>query len=188
MNSRLQLWNKQVIIPDLVYKFNSKNIHDIIQLNDIVLKSTVNTTITDSKDIIFGLMILELLSNQRAKVTRIRKSIAAFKTRKSMPISSKVTMRNKNLYLFLDFFISVVLPKTTQFKELTKNSLVKSNTSVSIGLSNLTAFLQLNKESEQLPKDIGLTVTLNSREFKSKYKLVVLLSQYQIPVILQKEQ
>ena len=123
-----------------------------------------------------------MLSNQKAKVLRTRKSIAAFKTRKFIPISSKVTIRNKNLYFYLDFFVSVVLPKIPQLREFGKTSVVKSCNSISLGVSNLTTFLQLNKESEQLPKDMGMTVTLNSNEFNSKSKFLVLLSQYQIPV------
>ena len=82
MNNRFQLWNKYVVTPDLIYKLNSKNIHNIVGLKNIVLKSTINTTITDSKDILFGLVALELLSNQELKSARTRKSIAAFKTRK----------------------------------------------------------------------------------------------------------
>ena len=187
MNDRFRLWNKHVVIPDLIYKFNSKNIHTVVELKDIVLKSTVNTTITDSKDILFGLVALELLSNQRAKILRTRKSIAAFKTRKFMPISSKVTLRNKNLYNFLDFFVSMVLPRMSNIKELTRSSVVKSKTSVNIGLSNLTTFLQLGKESEQLPKDVGITVTLNSNQAHLDSELLLLLSQYQIPIILNKE-
>jgi large subunit ribosomal protein L5 len=187
MDNRFQLWNKYVVTPDLIYKLNSKNIHNIVGLKNIVLKSTINTTITDSKDILFGLVALELLSNQRAKVLRTRKSIAAFKTRKFMPISSKVTMRNKNLYSFLDFFVSVVLPRTSNIKELAKGSLVRSNASVNIGLSNLTTFLQLSKESEQLPKDVGITVTLNSNKAYLDYELLLLLNQYQIPIIMNKE-
>ena len=96
-------------------------------------------------------------------------------------------MRNKNLYSFLDFFVSVVLPRTSNIKELAKGSLVRSNASVNIGLSNLTTFLQLSKESEQLPKDVGITVTLNSNKAYLDYELLLLLNQYQIPIIMNKE-
>jgi len=182
MKNRLELWNKNVIIPDLIYKFNLRNIHEVTYLENIVLKSTLNSSVAEPRDIVFALVALELLSNQKAKVLRTRKSIAAFKTRKFIPISSKVTIRNKNLYFYLDFFVSVVLPKFPQLREFGKTSVVKSCNSISLGVSNLTTFLQLNKESEQLPKDMGMTVTLNSNEFNSKSKFLVLLSQYQIPV------
>jgi len=102
--SRLQLWYKNIVSVDLIYKLNPTNSHEIIKLKNITLKSTINTSVSEPKDIIFGLVILELLSNQKAEVLKTRKSIAAFKIRKSVPISSKVTIRSKNLYDYMDFF------------------------------------------------------------------------------------
>ena len=182
--TRLQTWNKNIVSSDLVYKLNPKNIHDLTRFENVVLKSCINSSIQDQKDIIFGLVALELLTNQKAKVSRTRKSIAAFKTRKFMPISTKVTLRKKNLYNYLDFFICIVLPRLPQLKEFEKNSVIKAKTSLSIGLPNLTIFPQLTKESEQLPKNMGLTLTINSNNIHSNTSLLLFLSEFQMPVIL----
>lgn len=182
--NRLQIWNKNIVSSDLIYKLNSKNLNNIISLTNIVLKSTINTSISDPKDIIFGLVALELLTNQKAKISRTRKSIAAFKTRKFVPISSKVTLRKRKLYSCIDFLICVAFPKWTQIKELEKRSLVIAKTSLSLGLPNLTMFPQLIKEYEQLPKEMGLTVTMNSTNVVNESDLLMLLSQYQMPVTL----
>ena len=182
--NRLYSWDKIVVTSDLIYKFNSKNVHDITKLDNFVIKSTINTSIYESKDIIFGLVALELITNQKVKVSRTKKSIAAFKTRKFMPISAKVTIRNKRLYCYLDFFNFVVLPKWPQFKELTKSSLVNSKNSLSLGLTHLSIFPQLTKESELLPKDMGLTITINGTIINHESDLLLLLSEFQLPVTL----
>jgi len=182
--NRLQIWNKNIVSSDLIYKLNSKNLNNIISLNNIVLKSTINTSISDPKDIIFGLVALELLTNQKAKVSRTRKSIAAFKTRKFVPISSKVTLRKRNLYSCIDFLICIAFPKWTHIKELEKHSLVSARTSLSLGLPNFTMFPQLIKEYEQLPKEMGLTITMNSTNVVNESDLLMLLSHYQMPVTL----
>ena len=101
-----------------------------------------------------------------------------------MPISSKVTIRRKGLYCYLDFFNFVVLPKWPQFKELTKSSLVNDKNSLSLGLTHLSIFPQLTKESELLPKDMGLTVTMNTRSVSRESDLLLLLSEFQFPVTL----
>ena len=88
--NRLQVWNRNIVYSDLVYKLNPENLNGMIHLDDIVLKSTINTSVSEPKDIIFGLVALELLTNQKAKVSRTRKSIAAFKTRKFVPPHSSV--------------------------------------------------------------------------------------------------
>lgn len=178
------MWSKNIVSSDLIYKLNPKNLHNIICLNDIVLKSTINTSINDPKDIIFGLVVLELLTNQKAKLSRTRKSVAVFKTRKFVPISSKITLRRKKLYSCIDFLICIAFPKWTQLKELEKRSLVVSKTSLSLGLPNFTMFSQLTKEYEQLPKEMGVTFSINSINIVNESDLLILLSEYQMPVVL----
>lgn len=182
--NRLQIWNRNVVHPDLVYKLNPNNLNSMVKLDDMILKSTINTSVGEPKDVIFGLVALELLTNQKAKVSRTRKSIAAFKTRKFIPISSKVTMRKNRLYSYLDFLISVAFPKWPQLKELEKKSLVNSKKSLSLGLSNLTMFPQLTKEYEQLPNNMGITVTINTSSVHNESSLLLLLSEFQVPVIV----
>tara|TARA_B100000795_G_scaffold261930_1_gene239252 strand:+ start:897 stop:1451 length:555 start_codon:yes stop_codon:yes gene_type:complete len=182
--SRLQLWGKNTVSIDLIYKLNLSNLHEMNCLRSVVLKSTVNSSVGEPKDIVFGLVVLELLSNQKAKVLRTRKSIAAFKTRKFTPISSKVTIRSKNLHDFLDFLVCIVLPKLAQFKELNKNNLVTSRKSLSVGFANLAIFPQLSKESERLPRNVGLTVTFTSGSVsKTRPKLLLLLGEFQMPIV-----
>ena len=126
--------------------------------------------------------LLEVLTNQKAKVLRTRKAVAAFNTKKFNAISSKVTVRGKTLHTFLWFLITVVLPRVSNFKELTRKSLTHDKNSLSLGLSNLALFPQLSKESEQLPKELGITITFNLDPKDSN--LLLLLSEYQIPVLI----
>jgi len=180
--NRLKLWGDSIIKNDLIYKLDSKNIHSMLKLKTIILKSTVNSATSESKDILYSLIALEVLTNQKAKVLRTRKAVAAFNTKKFNAISSKVTVRGKTLHTFLWFLITVVLPRVSNFKELTRKSLTHDKNSLSLGLSNLALFPQLSKESEQLPKELGITITFNLDPKDSN--LLLLLSEYQIPVLI----
>jgi ribosomal protein L5 len=80
--------------------------------------------------------------------------------------------------------ISVAFPKWTQLKELERRSLVNSKGSLSLGLSNLTMFPQLTKEYEQLPNDMGITITMNTSNAHNEPELLLLLSEFQMPVII----
>ena len=93
-------------------------------------------------------------------------------------------MRRNRLYSHLDFLISVAFPKWTQLKELERRSLVNSKGSLSLGLSNLTMFPQLTKEYEQLPNDMGITITMNTSNAHNEPELLLLLSEFQLPVII----
>jgi len=76
--NRLYSWDKIVVSPDLIYKLNSRNVHDIVRLDNFVLKSTINTSINEPKDIIFGLVALELITDQKVKVSRTKKICCCF--------------------------------------------------------------------------------------------------------------
>lgn len=182
--NRLKLWEDSIIQNDLVYKLGLRNIHDIMKLKTIVLKSTVNSSTSEPKDILYSLISLEVLTNQKAKVLRTRKAVAAFNIKKFNAISSKVTIRGKTLHAFLSFFITLVLPKVSDFKELKRKSLIHDKASLSLGVSNLALFPQLSKESEQLPKELGITITFNLDSKESNCNLLLLLSEYQIPVLI----
>ena len=107
--SRLHLWYRVVISQDLIYKLNSKNIFQINRLDKAVLTCNTNAVVEDSKNVVFVLVLLELLSNQKPQILRAKKSVAAFKLRKLIALGGKVTLRNKKMYNWIDLFFFVAL-------------------------------------------------------------------------------
>ena len=53
-----------------------------------------------------------------------------------------------------------------------------------LDLSNLNIFPQLAKESEQLPKNMGITITINVNSNRDENELLLLLSEFQVPITL----
>ena len=45
-------------------------------------------------------------------------------------------------------------------------------------------FPQLTKEYEQLPNDMGITITMNTSNAHNEPELLLLLSEFQMPVII----
>ena len=64
---------------------------------------------------------MSLISGQLPVVTRFRKSISNFKTRKSTPAGVKVTLRNNKMYEFMDRLVNIALPRNKDFKGLSTN-------------------------------------------------------------------
>ena len=55
-------------------------------------------------------------------VTKAKKSIANFKVRQGMPVGAKVTLRGDNMYVFVDKFFNISLPRVRDFKGVSRNS------------------------------------------------------------------
>ena len=65
---------------------------------------------------------MEMITGQKAIVTKAKKAIATFKIRQGMNIGCKVTLRGEKMYTFLDKFISVALPRVRDFRGVNPNS------------------------------------------------------------------
>ena len=61
-------------------------------------------------------MLLKLISGQKPKITKAKKSIAQFKLREGKAIGCKVTLRNEMMYSLLDKFLYSILPQIIEIK------------------------------------------------------------------------
>ena len=59
---------------------------------------------------------LTIIAGQKPLVTRAKKSIANFKVRAGMNVGAKVTLRGDRMYEFTDKLVSIVLPRTRDFR------------------------------------------------------------------------
>ena len=80
----------------------------------LVIKKKLEAAIEDLKKI----------SGQRPIITKTKKAIANFKTKKDMPIGCKVTLRKKRMYEFVDRLINIALPRTKDFSGLSEKILM----------------------------------------------------------------
>lgn len=183
--SRLHLWHKHVLKKDNIYKLKSPSIIKNQCLDKVIINLNVTDVVNDSKNILPAITALELITFQKPKFYYSRKSIAAFKLRKHTIIGSKITLQNDNLFNFLDILVFIVLPKLNNFKGF---AFIKPNASnnISIGLTDLTIFPQINENIIHFTKKLGCTVTFF---IKTKDNLMknLIISQFQIPKINKNE-
>ena len=74
-------------------------------------EATQNVKIVDT-----GSDELARITGQRPVTRRAKKSIAAFKLRKGMPVGTMVTLRGERMYEFLDRLMNVALPRVRDFR------------------------------------------------------------------------
>lgn len=125
--NRLQNHFNFVVSYDIIFKDNFINVMQTPRINKIVLNSGVGQkAIVNKKYLVHILLGLELISGQKAKITRAKKSLDKFKLRKNMPIGAQVTLRKKALYLFLEQ-LAFILPKFENLNELYQKLQIKKN-------------------------------------------------------------
>ena len=65
---------------------------------------------------------MEIITGQKAVLTKAKKSVANFKIREGMAIGCKVTLRGEKMYEFADRLINLALPRVRDFRGVNPNA------------------------------------------------------------------
>ncbi len=121
MSTLKELYNKE-IIPSLMKEFGYKTVMQVPRLEKIVINMGVGEGAREEKFIDAAVEDLKTITGQKPVVTKARKSIAGFKLREGQTIGAKVTLRNENMYDFMEKLIKVALPRVRDFRGISNHS------------------------------------------------------------------
>ena len=121
MQSRLREIYEKEIVPELVKEFGYKNMLAVPKLSKIVLNMGVGEAVADKKKLDAAVVDLTAIAAQKPIITHAKKSIATYRLREGQAIGTKVTLRGKRMYDFLDKLMTVALPRVKDFRGLSKS-------------------------------------------------------------------
>ena len=120
--ARLKEHYKNNVIPRLEEQFGIRNINQVPKLEKIVLNVGMGSAIDNPKHLESAQQELELVTGQKAVITKAKKSISNFKLREGMKIGCRVTLRGDKMYEFLDRLITLAIPRVRDFRGLPTKS------------------------------------------------------------------
>ncbi|MDO5126584.1 MAG: 50S ribosomal protein L5 [Eubacteriales bacterium] len=120
--SRLKEMYSSEIMDAMTKKFGYKNVMQVPKLEKIVINMGVGEARENAKVLDAAVKDLEIITGQKAVVTRAKKSVANFKLREGMPIGCKVTLRGEKMYEFTDRLINLALPRVRDFRGVNPNA------------------------------------------------------------------
>ena len=106
----------------MIKKFGYKNIMEVPKLDKIVVNMGVGEARKIAKLLDSAVKDMEIITGQKAIVTKAKKSVANFKIREGMPIGCKTTLRGDKMYEFADRLINLALPRVRDFRGVSANS------------------------------------------------------------------
>jgi len=121
MQSRLREIYEKQIVPELIKEFGYTNALAVPKLTKIVLNMGVGEAVSDKKKLDAAAADLTAIAAQKSVITHAKKSIATYRLREGQAIGTKVTLRGKRMYDFLDKLITVALPRVKDFRGLSKS-------------------------------------------------------------------
>lgn len=161
----------------LAAKLGVKNPMQAPKLTKIVISSGFGS-IKDKRKVELIADRLAKITGQKPAVRVTKKAIASFKTREGDPIGYQVTLRGKRMADFLDRLVHIALPRTKDFRGLSRAS-VDDMGNYTIGIKEHTIFAETS--DEDLKDVFGMAITLVTTS-DSKESTLALLEHLGLPL------
>ena len=184
MIPRLKDHYEKVIVANLQNKFTMKNKLVVPKILKVVLNMGLGLDANDKKKLQNCIEDMSLISGQKPIVTRFKKSISNFKTRKGTAAGAKVTLRKNKMYEFIDRLVNIALPRIKDFQGLSVNGFDKSG-NYTFGIKEHIIFPEINFDKVDRIRGMNITIATNG---KDKESALALLKAMNFPFIKSKKE
>ena len=176
--SRLKISYKKEIVSKLMSKLSLKNKHDVPKIEKIILNMGLGEDASDGKKMKACIEDMALIAGQKPIITKFKKSISNFKTRKGSNAGIKVTLRSNKMYEFIDRLINIALPRIKDFRGLSVKGIDSSN-NYSFGIKEHIVFPEVNFDKVDKIRGLDITIVTTS---ETKESTIELLKQFNFPL------
>ena len=176
--SRLKTTYDREIVAKLMSKLSLKNKHDVPKINKIILNMGLGEDASDGKKLKACTDDMSLIAGQKPIVTKFKKSISNFKTRKGSNAGVKVTLRAQKMYEFVDRLINIALPRIKDFRGLSSKGIDKSY-NYSFGIKEHIVFPEVTFDKVDKIRGLDVTIVTSS---KDKQGTLELLKEFNFPL------
>ena len=176
--SRLKSIYNEEMVSKLMSKLSLKNRHDVPKIAKIILNMGLGEEASDGKKLKACADDLALIAGQKPVITKFKKSISNFKTRKGANAGIKVTLRSNRMYEFIDRLINIALPRIKDFRGLSPKG-IDNSYNYSFGIKEHIVFPEVNFDKVDKIRGLDITIVTNS---KNKEGTLELLKEFNFPM------
>ena len=177
MIPRLKDLYKNEIKNSLKEKYGFKNLNMSPELEKIVINMGLGIDGNDSKIMKSCEEDLSKITGQKPVMTKFKKSISNFKTRKDTKAGLKVTLRKNKMYEFIDRLVNIALPRIKDFRGLSVNGFDRFG-NYTFGVKEHIIFPEVN--FDKVDKIRGLDISIVIRSISNEHSLE-LLKKFNFP-------
>ena len=114
---------------------------------------------------------LAKITGQKPVITKFKKSISNFKTRKGTNAGIKVTLRKNKMYEFIDRLVNIALPRIKDFRGLSKNGFDKFG-NYTFGIKEHIVFPEVNFDKVEKIRGLDITIVMSSIKKEHSFELL----------------
>ena len=171
MTPRLKLAYDKEFVKNLIGKLNLKNKHEVPKIEKIILNMGLGEDASDGKKLKVCLEDMALIAGQQPVVTKFKKSISNFKTRKGSNAGVKVTLRASKMYEFVDRLVNIALPRIKDFRGLTTKGIDKSF-NYSFGIKEHIIFPEVSFDRADKVRGLDIIIVIKAINKEHSFALL----------------
>jgi large subunit ribosomal protein L5 len=132
------------------------------RLEKISVNIGVGDATQDPKLLEVSVKELELITGQKAAITKSKKAISNFKLRQGIPIGARVTLRGKTMYEFFDRLVATALPRIRDFRGLSPRKF-DGRGSYTLGIREQIIFPEISFDKIDAIRGMDVTIVTSAR-------------------------
>ena len=171
MSARLKEKYTKDVVPALKKEFGYKNVMAVPKVHKVVVNMGLGEATSNAKIVDTGADELARITGQKPVVRRAKKSIAAFKVRKGMPIGTMVTLRGERMWEFLDRLMTIALPRVRDFKGVSPRGF-DGRGNYTLGLRDQLLFPEIDYMKVDKARGMNVSVVTTAKTDEEARKLL----------------
>ncbi len=147
----------ETVVDAMTKKFGYKNVMEVPKLEKIVINMGIGEAKENPKVLENAVSDMEIITGQKAVLTKAKKSVANFKIREGMNIGCKTTLRGEKMYEFMDRLVNLALPRVRDFRGVNPNAF-DGRGNYALGIKEQFIFPEI--EYDKIDKTRGMDVII----------------------------
>ena len=169
--ARLEQAYKEKVVPALMDRFRYKNVMMVPRLSKISINIGVGEAAAEPKLLETAMQELGQITGQKPQVRKARKAISNFKLREGQAIGCRVTLRKKNMYEFLDRFVTLAVPRIRDFRGLSTTSF-DGRGNYTVGVREQIIFPEIDIDKVQRIQGMDVSFVTTARTDEEAFALL----------------
>jgi len=171
MTPRLKEIYSKEIQPALKDSLSLKNIYMTPKIEKVVINMGLGLDGADAKILKAAEDDIGKITGQKPVITKFKKSVANFKTRKGTNAGLKVTLRKNKMYEFIDRLVNIALPRIKDFRGLSTKGFDKFG-NYTFGVKEHIIFPEVSFERADKVRGLDIVVVIKALKKDHSFALL----------------
>lgn len=175
----LDYYYQEILCRDMIIKMNYLNSLNCVKLSKIHVSFNSKYVVFDKKQVLAPFLALKMITGQKPKIIRAKKSVASFKLKAQNLIGCYVSLRAHKMFYFIEYLTQIIFPRWKEFQHI-KPIFFKEKTHIDVGLQNFLLFPQIERNVELFEHLSGCSINIQTTS-QCKKEVILLLTGFKFP-------